>query len=108
MGRHLRTSETCEYGLGLLSKIEAIRTWPALVAQAFNPSNLEAVVGESLWVWGQPGLQELVSGQAPTLQRIPVLEKKHNKNKQTNKKKKHRHLVMAEDDSGIVLWSQCS
>ena len=39
---------------------------------AFNPSTQEAEAGESLWVWGQPGLPELVPGQAPKLQRNPV------------------------------------
>ena len=32
-----------------------------MVAQAFNPSTWEAEASRSLWVRGQPGLQELVS-----------------------------------------------
>ena len=33
------------------------------VVHTFNPSTWEAEAGASLWVWGQPGLQELVPGQ---------------------------------------------
>jgi hypothetical protein len=28
-----------------------------MVVHAFNPSTQEAKTGESLWIWGQPGLQ---------------------------------------------------
>ena len=49
---------------------------------AFNPSTWEAETGGSLGVQGQPGLQELVPGQAPKLQRSPVSKKpKQNKTK---------------------------
>ena len=52
----------------------------AVVAHAFNPSTWEAKASRSLWVQGQPGLQQLVPGQAPKLQRNPVLKKtKQNK-----------------------------
>ena len=40
-----------------------------VLAHAFNPSTREAEAGVSLWVRGLPGLQELVPGQAPKLQR---------------------------------------
>ena len=52
----------------------AIITW-ALVVQAFNPRTLEAEAGGSLWVWGQPGLQELVLGQPGLTQINPVSKK---------------------------------
>ena len=47
-----------------------------VVAYAFNPNTWEAEAGGSLWVLGQPGLQELVPGQAPKLQRNPVSKNK--------------------------------
>ena len=46
------------------------------VGDTFNPSTREAEAGGSLEVRGQPDLQELVPGQAPKLQRNPVLENK--------------------------------
>ena len=52
-----------------------IKISQAVLAHAFNPSTREAEAGRTLWVRGQPGLQELVSGQAPKLQRNPVTEK---------------------------------
>ena len=57
-----------------------------MVAHAFNPSTREAEAGASLGVRDQPGLQELVPGWSPKLQRKPVSKNK-NKNKQTNKKR---------------------
>ena len=48
-----------------------------MVPHTFNPSTQEAEAGGSLWVWGQPGLQELVLGQAPKLQGNPVLKTKN-------------------------------
>ena len=59
-----------------------------MVAHTFNPSTWEAETGRSLWVRSQPGLQELIPGQAPKLLRNPVskIPKKQTKNnKQTNK-----------------------
>ena len=50
-----------------------------MVAGAFNPSTWEAEAGGCLGVRGQPGLQELIPGQAPKLQRNPVMKKKKNK-----------------------------
>ena len=52
-----------------------------MVAHTFNPSTREAVAGGSLWVWGQSGLQELVPGQDPKLQRNPVLKNQKEKKK---------------------------
>ena len=52
-------------------------SWVVLV-HAFNPSTREAEAGESVWVWGQPGLLQLAPGQAPKLQRIPVSKKNWN------------------------------
>ena len=52
-----------------------------VVAHAFNPSTQEAEACWYLWVWDQPGLQELVPGLAPKPQRNPVLK--------NQKKKKH-------------------
>ena len=46
-----------------------------------NPSTWEVEAGESLWVRGQPGLQELVQGQAPKLQRNPVSKNQKKKRK---------------------------
>ena len=53
----------------------------AVVAHAFNPSTREAEAGGSLWVRGQPGLQELVPGQAPKITEKPCLKKKKKKKK---------------------------
>ena len=58
-----------------------------VVAHAFNSRTLEAETCESLSVWGQPGLQELVLGQAPkqhreTLsQNTPPKQNNNNNNK---------------------------
>lgn len=43
-----------------------------VMVQAFNPRIQVAEAGGYLWVCGQANLQELVSDQAPNLQRIPV------------------------------------
>ena len=51
----------------------------AVVAHAFNPSTWEAEAGRSLGVQDQPGLQELVPGWAPKVQRNPVLKKQTKK-----------------------------
>ena len=51
----------------------------AVVAHAFNPSTGEAETGGSLWVWGQPGLQELVPAQA-----LEATEKSFLWNRKTN------------------------
>lgn len=50
----------------------------AMVAHAFNPSTWEAEAG-------QPGLQELVPGQTPKLQRNPVSKTKTKQQKTQNK-----------------------
>ena len=50
----------------------------------FNPRTQEGEAGGSLCVPGQSGLQELVPGQAPKIQRNPVSKNK----KQTKKLKK--------------------
>ena len=51
---------------------------------AFNPSTqeaeAEAVADRSLWAWGQPGLQELVLGQALNLHRETLSQKTKTKN----------------------------
>ena len=52
-----------------------------MVAHAFNPSTREAEAGGSLWVWGQPGLQELVPGQESKATEKPCLEKSEKKKK---------------------------
>ena len=59
-----------------------------VVVHTFNPSTQDAEAGGSLWVWGQPALQELTPGQAPKLQRNPVL--KNQPTNQTNKTKQNR------------------
>ena len=46
------------------------------MAHTFNPSTQEAEAGGSLWVRGQPGLQDLVPEHAPKLQRNPVSKRK--------------------------------
>ena len=51
------------------------------MAHAFNHSTWEAEAGISLSVRGQLGLQELVPGQAPKLQRNPVLKNQKKKKK---------------------------
>ena len=55
----------------------------SVVAHDFNPSTREAKAGRSLWVRGQPVLQELVPGQ-----RNPVSKQT---NKQTNKQKQKQN-----------------
>ena len=57
----------------------------AVVAHAFNPSTQEAEAGGSLWVRDQPGLQELVQGQAPKPQRNPVSKNEKKKKKERKK-----------------------
>ena len=47
----------------------------AVVAHSFNLSTREAEAGGSLWVWGQPGLQELVPGQLGLLNRETLSRK---------------------------------
>ena len=65
-----------------------IAHWAA-VARTFNPTTREGEAGGSLWVLGQPGLQELVPGQVPKLQRNPVSKNKtKQKQKETNKQTK--------------------
>ena len=46
-----------------------------MVAHAFNPSTREAEAGGSLGVRRQPGLQELVPGQATKATEKPCLKK---------------------------------
>ena len=48
----------------------------AVVAHAFNPRTREAEAGRSLRARGQPGLQELVPGQAPKSMEKPCLKNK--------------------------------
>ena len=45
-----------------------------VVVHAFNPNYQKAEAGRSLGVQIQPGLQDLVPGKAPKLQRNPVLK----------------------------------
>ena len=47
-----------------------------VVVHAFNPNTQEVEAGRSLWVQGQPGLQELVPEQALKLQKNPFLKNK--------------------------------
>ena len=47
----------------------------AMVVHSFNSSTREAGAGGYLLVQGQPGLQELVPGQAPKATEKPCLEK---------------------------------
>ena len=62
-------------------RLKEILHW-VVVAHAFNPSTQEAEAVGSLWIRDQPGLQELVPGLAPKLQRNPVSKKqKQNKTK---------------------------
>ena len=67
-----------------------------MVAGAFNPSTWEAEAGGCLGVRGQPGLQELIPGQAPKLQRNPV-SKNQTKKKKTEERGKPPHLLMFGD-----------
>ena len=63
----------------------------AVVVHAFNPGTWEAEAGGTLWVQCQPGLQELVPGQAPKQDRETLSQKtKTNTNKQTNKQKEKK------------------
>ena len=57
---------------------DTVTCW-AVVAHSFNTSTQEAEAGGSLCVRGQPGLQEVVPGQNPKLQRNPVSKTKQNK-----------------------------
>ena len=66
---------------------------------SFNPSTWEAEAGGSLWVRGQPGLQELAPAQAPKLQRNPV--SKNQKKKKKKKEKKTEYCIVA---ICYVLW----
>ena len=72
-----------------------------VVVHTFNLSTWKAELYGSLWVWGQPGLQELVPVQVPKLH-IEILSRKQtNKQKQKqktktkNKKKKEKALFLA-------------
>ena len=51
----------------------------AMVVHAFNPHTQEAEAGGSLWVWGQPVLQELVPEQEPKATEKPCLENQKKK-----------------------------
>ena len=51
----------------------------AVVAHAFNPSTWEAEADGSLWVRGQPGLQELIPGLAPKQHRETLSQKARKK-----------------------------
>ena len=62
----------------------------ALVAHAFNPSTWEAEAGGSLWVWGQPGLQELVPDKFQCYRETLSWKSKANQTK-LNKQTKHIH-----------------
>ena len=48
-----------------------------MAAHSFNPNTQETEAGKSLWVQGQPGLQELVPVQAQKLHKETCLEKSH-------------------------------
>ena len=52
----------------------------AVVVHTFNPSTQEAEACGSLWIRGQPGLQEIVSEQAPKLQSNPVSKNQNQTN----------------------------
>ena len=70
------------FGLNSLCRLSWPRTQSrAVVSRAFNPSTWEAEAGESLWVWGQPCLQELVPEQLGLLHR-ETLSQKTNKQKE--------------------------
>lgn len=53
--------------------------WPSSSGTCFNSSTLETKSGESPWVQGKPGLQELGSCEAPKLHRIPISKNKTKK-----------------------------
>ena len=72
---------------------------------AFSPSAREAEAGESLWVLGQPGLQELASGQAPKLQRNPVLK---NKTKEQKNKQTKKPFLLGWSDDSMAQWLRVS
>ena len=64
----IHACELCVYRI-----VTAYLTKKTLKSEKFiNPSAWEAEAGGSLGVWDQPGLQELVPGQAPRLQRSLV------------------------------------
>ena len=69
-----------------------------MVVHAFNPSTWEVEAGGPLWVWAQPGLQDLVPGQAPKLQRKSIFKKKI-KNQNINQKTPSKvvSLIMLQD-----------
>ena len=52
-----------------------------------HAAEAEVEADRSLWVQGQPDLQELASGQAPKLQRNPVLKNKTAGEKRKKKRK---------------------
>ena len=61
-----------------------------VVTHAFDPSTRGAEASSFLWVRSQPGLQEIVPGQVPKLQKNPVSKKKKTKqNKTTTTTKKY-------------------
>ena len=73
-----------------------------MVAHAFNPSTEEAEAGGSLWVRGQPDLQELVRGQEPKTTENPCLEKskKEKKKKKEKEKKKRKERKTQREEEG--------
>ena len=87
-----------------------------MVVHTFNPSAREAEAGGSLWVWGQPGLQELVLGWVLKPQKNPVSKNQEKKEKRipflkSCMQKCRTYLRVLSKDSPVIvcfgsLWTQ--
>ena len=78
------------------------------MAHAFNPSTREVEAGGSLGVRGQLGLQGLVSGQAPKLQRNLVSEKNNKIKLSTNAECSGSNPIYSKKNIDCMLRTQCN
>lgn len=63
-----------------------------ITAQVFNPSILEAEVGISLWLLGQPGLHSEFQDSQSSIARHCLQKEKNNNNKKQKTKKHYQHI----------------